>query len=81
MDNSLVKGMMLPGLLLQKITTKKPDKYQLEVALAAVKEVLEREKDKSAKSRIHEMKKNPPSLQKGSRRKNDKETGRTRTKA
>lgn len=57
MDNPLVKGMMLPGLWLQKITTKKPDKYQLEVALMAVKEVLEREDDRSAKSRLCEIKK------------------------
>ena len=64
MDKPIVKGMMLPGLWLQKITTKKPDKYQLEVALAAVKEVLEREGDKSSKSRIFEIKKNLPASSK-----------------
>ncbi len=36
----LVKILIAPGLLLQRITTKEPDEKQLEVALAAVKAVL-----------------------------------------
>lgn len=44
-DNFFVKIFVLPGLWLQKITTKEPDKNQLEVALIALKEVLELEKE------------------------------------
>ena len=43
-DNFFIKIFVLPGLWLQKITTKEPDKAQLEVALTALKEVLELEK-------------------------------------
>ena len=39
-DSLLVKILSIPGLLLQKITTKTPDNKQLEVAIAAVKAVL-----------------------------------------
>ena len=39
-DSLLVKVLSIPGLLLQKITTKTPDNKQLEVAIAAVKAVL-----------------------------------------
>jgi uncharacterized protein YqhQ len=56
MDKPAVKAMMLPGLWLQKITTKTPDNCQLEVAIAAVKEVLERENDKTIKPRTYEIK-------------------------
>jgi uncharacterized protein YqhQ len=55
MDKPAVKAMMLPGLWLQKITTKTPDNRQLEVAIAAVKEVLERENDKTIRPRTYEI--------------------------
>ena len=35
-DNIVVKILSLPGLYLQKITTKEPDDSQLEVAIAAI---------------------------------------------
>jgi uncharacterized protein YqhQ len=44
-DNFLVKILSLPGLYLQKLTTRTPDEKQLEVAIAAMKAVLA---DKSA---------------------------------
>lgn len=44
-DNFIVKLLILPGLWLQKITTKEPDESQIEVALAALKEVLTSEKE------------------------------------
>jgi len=40
-DHPLVKIISWPGLMLQKITTKEPDAAQLEVAIAALKRVLE----------------------------------------
>jgi uncharacterized protein YqhQ len=43
-DNFLVKLFVLPGLWLQKITTKEPDELQIEVALEALKTVLNKEK-------------------------------------
>ncbi|OPJ55278.1 DUF1385 domain-containing protein [Alkalithermobacter paradoxus] len=39
-DNSFVKVLALPGMYLQKITTKEPDDEQLEVALVALKAVI-----------------------------------------
>jgi uncharacterized protein YqhQ len=39
-DSAIVKILSLPGLLLQKLTTKEPDEKQLEVAIAAMKAVL-----------------------------------------
>ena len=39
-DNLLVKILSLPGLYLQKLTTKEPDVKQLEVAIAAMKAVI-----------------------------------------
>lgn len=39
-DNTLVRILSLPGLYLQKLTTKKPDDKQLEVAIVALKAVL-----------------------------------------
>lgn len=38
-DNIIVKVLSLPGLYLQKITTKEPDNKQLEVAIAAIEAV------------------------------------------
>ncbi len=40
-DNPLVKVILVPGLLLQSMTTGEPDDSQLEVALAALKKVIE----------------------------------------
>lgn len=42
-DNMLVNIVSYPGLMLQKLTTREPDDAQLEVAIAAVKEVLTEE--------------------------------------
>jgi uncharacterized protein YqhQ len=39
-DNLFVRVMSVPGLLLQKLTTRKPDRAQLVVAIAALKAVL-----------------------------------------
>ena len=39
-DNGLVRAMIMPGLLLQKVTTRQPDDDQIEVAIAAVKSAL-----------------------------------------
>jgi len=38
--NSLLRVVTLPGLLLQKITTKEPDETQLEIAIRALEEAL-----------------------------------------
>jgi uncharacterized protein YqhQ len=43
-DNFLIKLFIMPGLWLQKITTKEPDEKQIEVALAALEAVLQLEK-------------------------------------
>jgi uncharacterized protein YqhQ len=39
-NNFFCKGLSLPGMMLQKLTTKEPDDKQLEVALASIKAVL-----------------------------------------
>jgi len=39
-DNPLLNILVLPGLMLQRLTTREPDDSQIEVAIAAVKEVL-----------------------------------------
>ncbi len=39
-ENSLIHLMILPGLMLQKLTTREPDDSQIEVAIQAVREVL-----------------------------------------
>lgn len=39
-DSSVVKIISMPGLALQKLTTRKPDEKQLEVAIAAMKAVM-----------------------------------------
>lgn len=39
-DNALVKALSMPGLYLQKLTTREPDENQLEVAIASIKAVL-----------------------------------------
>jgi len=43
-DKTWVRGVMWPGLMLQNLTTREPDESQLEVAIAALKSVLEVEK-------------------------------------
>jgi uncharacterized protein YqhQ len=42
-DSALMRGLMAPGIWLQKITTQEPDDDQIEVAIASFKEVLRRE--------------------------------------
>ncbi len=46
-DNALVKALSMPGILLQKLTTREPDEKQLEVAIAAMKAVLPSHEDPS----------------------------------
>ena len=43
-DNLIIKAVVYPGLLLQKMTTREPDEKQIEVALASLKEILKMEK-------------------------------------
>ncbi len=44
-DNIVIRILSVPGLLLQKLTTKEPDEEQLEVAICAMKAVLAEEGD------------------------------------
>ena len=46
-ENSLVHTCIMPGLLLQKLTTRQPDDSQIEVAIASLKAVLPEEEVKS----------------------------------
>ena len=39
-DNIVVRVLSMPGLYMQKLTTRKPSKDQLEIAIASVKAVL-----------------------------------------
>ncbi|MFB6291751.1 MAG: DUF1385 domain-containing protein [Candidatus Bipolaricaulia bacterium] len=41
-ENPLLRPFLMPGLMLQKITTREPSEDQLEVALAALKQVVEK---------------------------------------
>jgi len=43
--NPIMHALILPGLLLQRLTTREPDDAQLEVALSALKEVLKLEEE------------------------------------
>jgi uncharacterized protein YqhQ len=43
-----MRAVMLPGLWLQKITTKPPDRDQIEVAIMSFNEVLRREAETKA---------------------------------
>jgi len=45
-DNAFVNLISKPGMALQKLTTKEPDDSQIEIAIAAMKGVLEYEKEK-----------------------------------
>lgn len=44
-QNSLVKALVAPGLWLQKLTTREPDDSQLEVAVSALKKVVEADQE------------------------------------
>lgn len=57
LDNFWIRMIMAPGIALQRITTKKPDKEQVALAVAAVKEVLKREKGKAEKKKTFEISK------------------------
>ncbi len=46
--NSLVRAILYPGLLLQKLTTRQPDNSQLEVAISALRKVVEIEQPEEA---------------------------------
>jgi len=47
-DSRFVKLVSVPGMWLQRLTTKEPDEAQIEVAIAAVKEVLDEESEPHA---------------------------------
>jgi uncharacterized protein YqhQ len=53
MDNPLVRALLKPGLWLQKLTTREPDDSQLEVALSALRKVVE----------LDQAAENPPATQ------------------
>ena len=44
-DNKWISWLNKPGMMLQKLTTREPDEKQIEVAIAALKAVLPKEKD------------------------------------
>ncbi len=50
-DNCVVHGAIMPGLLLQKLTTREPDDSQLEVAIASLKAVLPEDDEVMIKTR------------------------------
>jgi uncharacterized protein YqhQ len=55
LDNIFCKALSVPGMMLQKLTTKEPDEEQLEVALSSIKAVLQLEEKynlKEAKEKI-----------------------------
>ncbi|MDR0273172.1 MAG: DUF1385 domain-containing protein [Clostridiales bacterium] len=47
-DNFLVRAIIFPGMLMQKMTTAEPDEKQIEVAVTALEKVLEQEKQEAA---------------------------------
>jgi uncharacterized protein YqhQ len=47
-NSFVMRGLMTPGLWLQKITTQRPDEAQIDVAIAAFNEVLRREREPQA---------------------------------
>ncbi|MBI2134126.1 DUF1385 domain-containing protein [Candidatus Woesearchaeota archaeon] len=51
-ENPLLGAIVLPGLMLQKLTTKVPNDSQLEVALKSLKDVLEAESSSEKTSRL-----------------------------
>jgi uncharacterized protein YqhQ len=50
--NPVMKMLMLPGMMLQKLTTQKPDDPQLEVAIKALEEVLGMEKSEAPETPV-----------------------------
>jgi len=46
-NNPIMKIFIFPGLLMQRVTTKKPNNKQIEVAMTAVKRILQLEKSKN----------------------------------
>ena len=53
-DNKIVEILSLPGIYLQKLTTREPNEKQLEVAIAAMKAVIPLEEEEEAKVRYFE---------------------------
>lgn len=49
-DNKLVRAISIPGLMLQKITTKEPDESMIEVAIASLKAVLDEPENKASEA-------------------------------
>jgi uncharacterized protein YqhQ len=64
-DSIIVKLLSMPGIYLQKLTTKEPDKEQLEVAIAAMKAVLP-ENDTPCFEGICDLNGNPIKIEKES---------------
>jgi uncharacterized protein YqhQ len=54
-DSAVMRFLVAPGLWLQKLTTKEPDESQLEVAIAALKNVLKAEGALSEESQKAEV--------------------------
>ena len=46
-NNPVMKVFIFPGLLMQKITTKEPNKKQIDVAIRTIKKILQLEKSKN----------------------------------
>ena len=55
MDNPVFKAMILPGLVLQKLTTREPTDDQLEIALASLRQVLLLEKTVPAPAAMQQL--------------------------
>ncbi|MCL2225168.1 MAG: DUF1385 domain-containing protein [Defluviitaleaceae bacterium] len=55
-DNFLVRAIIFPGMLMQKMTTAEPDEKQIEIAVTALEKVLEQEKEEPAKGLEGEQK-------------------------
>jgi uncharacterized protein YqhQ len=51
-NSPLMKAIVAPGLLLQALTTRYPDRSQMEVAIASMRELLHREGDTSAEASV-----------------------------
>ncbi|NMA66887.1 MAG: DUF1385 domain-containing protein [Clostridiaceae bacterium] len=49
-DNKIVRALSIPGLMLQKITTKEPDESMMEVAIASLKAVVEEPSEEPAET-------------------------------
>jgi uncharacterized protein YqhQ len=53
MGNPIFRTLIWPGLILQKLTTREPDDYQLEIALASLRKVLLLEKSFAQEKGVH----------------------------